>query len=302
MKTSQLFDAIVIGGSYAGLSAAMSMGRALMRVLIIDSGKPCNLPTPHAHNFLTHDGHSPEEISNLAKQQPRKYETVTFFNGLAVDAKKTADGFEIQVASGEIFAGRKLIFATGIKDLLPSIGGISACWGISVLHCPYCHGYEVRHQKTGIIGNGEAAFEFSKMISNWTNDLTLFTNGKSNLMTTQISILQKHQIKIEEKAIESLEHDNGFVSHIVFKDGSKSDLKAIYSPSPFEQHCPVPKALGCELTPEGYIKTDAFQETTIEGVFACGDNTVRMRSIANAIAMGNFTGAAVSKKVIFERF
>ena len=302
MIESKNFDVIIIGGSYSGLAAGMALGRALRQVLIIDSGKPCNKQTPHSHNFLTQDGETPTEIAALAKQQVERYNTIEFFNGLATNGTKTENGFEIQVASGETFHGSKLIFATGIRDILPDIDGFTACWGISVLHCPYCHGYEVRNEKTGILANGEYGYELSQLISNWTNDLTLFTNGTSTLTDEQTEKLEKHQIKIVEKEVERLEHIKGSIQNIVFKDGTKSSVKAIYARSPFEQHCTIPESFGCELTDEGYIKVDPFQETTVKGIFACGDNAARMRTVANAVAMGTTAGITVSKKMIFEEF
>ena len=162
MSDKKHFDVIIIGGSYSGLAAAMALGRALRKVLIIDSGKPCNRQTPYSHNFLTQDGKTPKEIATLAKQQVTMYDSVEFFNSLATKVSKTENGFEVQTSSGDIFKSKKLIFATGIKDEMPSIKGFSECWGISVLHCPYCHGYEVRNETTGIFGNGEYGFELDK--------------------------------------------------------------------------------------------------------------------------------------------
>jgi thioredoxin reductase len=294
------FDIIIIGGSYSGLAAGMALGRASKQVLIIDSGKPCNRQTPHSHNFLTQDGKTPTEIAMLAKEQVQRYTTVTFFNGLATYGRRTRHGFEIEVATGETFRADKLIFATGIRDVMADINGFSACWGISVLHCPYCHGYEVKNEKTGILANGEYGYELSRLISNWTDDLTLFTNGPSTLTVEHTDKLQKHQIRIVEKEVESLEHISGYIEHILLGDGTRSFLKAIYARVPFEQHCQIPEALGCLLTEEGYIKVDPFGETTVNGVFACGDNASRMRTVANAVAMGTTAGITVSKKLIFE--
>jgi len=302
MTDQKDFDVIIIGGSYAGLAAAMALGRALKQVLIIDAGEPCNRQTPHSHNFLTQDGKTPSAIAALGKRQVQTYGTVTFFNGLATSGRKTENGFEIQVASCKTFRGRKLIFATGIKDTMPDIDGFAECWGISVLHCPYCHGYEIRDEKTGIIGNGDYGYEVAKLISNWTADLTLFTNGPSMLTTEQTNQLERHQISIVEKTIERLEHNNGDIQNIVFEDGAKSAVKAIYSPRPFEQHSWIPESLGCELTDDGYIKIDAFQETTVSGVFACGDNSSRMRTVANSVAAGTSAGISTSKRIIFDNF
>lgn len=302
MRDYDTFDVIIVGGSYAGLAAGMTLGRAMKKVLVIDDGKPCNRQTPYSHNFLTNDGKTPAEIAALAKLQVSRYNTVIFFNGTAISGNKTEQGFQVQVATGETFATRQLIFATGIKDLMPTIDGLAECWGISVIHCPYCHGYEVRNEKTGILGNRDLAFDFARLISNWTNDLTLFTNGAAALTVEQMVQLQQHQVKIVEKEIEHLEHNNGYLKNIIFKDGSDASIKAIYAPVPFEQHCKIPESLGCELTDEGYIQVDNFQETAIKGVYAIGDNATKMRTVANAVAMGTTAGITISKKMIMEAF
>ena len=302
MKNKKHFDAIIIGGSYSGLAAAMALGRALRKVAIIDSGKPCNIQTPHSHNFLTQDGKTPKEITTLAKQQVLTYDTVEFFNDLATKAIKVENGFEIQTESGKILTSAKLIFATGIKDKMPKIKGFSECWGITVLHCPYCHGYEVKTETTGILGNGEYGFDFSKLISNWTTDLTLFTNGKSTLTLEQSKILEKHHIQIVENEIDALKHNNGQLEHIIFKDGTKKTIKAIYTKLPFEQQSNLFEKLECELNDDGYIKIDAFHKTTQKGIFACGDNVTKMRTVANAVAMGTTTGMMVNKELIEEKF
>jgi thioredoxin reductase len=302
MKENKQFDVIIIGGSYSGLSAGMALGRALRNVLIIDSGNPCNKQTPHSHNFLTNDGKTPKEIASLAEQQVRKYGSVNFVEGLATAGIKTSSGFEVQIQTGDIFKARKLVFATGIKDIMPDIPGFSESWGISVLHCPYCHGYEVRHQRTGILANGDVGFELSSLISNWTTDLMLYTNGKSTLTESQKAKLDKHRISIVEAKIDSIESKNGYIQHIVFNNGAKATVKAMYARLPFAQHSSIPLALGCEPTQEGYIKIDPAQRTTVQGVYACGDNTTRIRTVANAVSMGTTTGLMVNKELIEEDF
>ena len=296
------YDVIIIGGSYSGLSAAMSLGRSLREVLIIDSGNPCNIQTPHSHNFITQDGKTPKEISSIAKKQVEKYETVKFFTGLATSGNKTDKGFKIKTQSGDTFTAKKIIFATGVKDIMPNIKGFADCWGISVIHCPYCHGYEYSNNKTGILANGDMGFEMSKLISNWTKDLTLFTNGKSTLTVEQTEKISKRNINVIEKVIEYFEHNNGQLENIHFKDGSTFSVKAIYARPAFEQHCLIPEQLGCELTEQNYIKIDAFQKTTIYGISACGDNTTALRSISNAVAMGSLSGVMANKEIIDEVF
>jgi thioredoxin reductase len=301
MAGNGIQDVIIVGGSYSGLAAGMALGRALKKVLIIDSHLPCNRQTPYSHNFLTQDGVPPKVISAIGRKQVENYDTIKFLDGVATKAIKTDSGFVVQVASGEEFEAKKIIFATGVRDLIPSIPGFADCWGISVLHCPYCHGYEIRNQKTGILGNGQFAFEFAMMISNWTKDLTLYTNGKSTLTSEQHMKLRDHGIPIVEKEVERLEHAKGQVQQIIFHDASQASPAAVYAPCPFEQHCGIMETLGCEINEEGYIKVDAFQETSIPGIYACGDNVTRMRTVANAVSMGTAAGMAVSKRMILEK-
>ncbi|GEL11122.1 Thioredoxin reductase [Flavobacterium glycines] len=302
MTDNKNFDVIIVGGSYAGLSAAMSLGRALRNVLVIDSGLPCNRQTPHSHNFITQDGEKPGVIAEKAKKQVLQYDTVKFLTDLAVNGKKTDKGFEISTQSGQLFSAKKLVFATGLKDIMLNIDGFSECWGISVLHCPYCHGYEVKNQKTGIFANGYGAFHLARLIRNWTKDLTIFTNGKSELTAEQTDEIKRHNISIVEKEITSLKHKDGVVEEIIFADNSTFELKAIYSRPPFEQHCKIPELLGCELTEQGLVKIDALQKTTVDNIFACGDNTNPLRSVPYAVSAGSIAGVAINNAMTEEEF
>ena len=302
MKDIQLYDVIIIGGSYSGLAAGMALGRALRMVLIIDNGEPCNRYTPHSHNFLTQDGNTPAEIAALARQQVQQYKTIQFLKGLATNALKINVGFEILTDTGKRFSARKIIFATGIKDILPNIPGFAESWGISVLHCPYCHGYEVRNQKTGILGNGNYGYEFSVLISNWTKDLALYTNGTSTLSDDQTKKLHQHNILIVEEEFENLEHQNGYVEQINFKSGKSKAVKAIYTRNTFAQQSLIPQMLGCQLNDDGYIKVDATQKTNVHSLFACGDNTTRLRTVASSVATGTTAGMMVNKELIEEDF
>lgn len=302
MANTKTLDVIIIGGSYAGLSAAMALGRSLRNVLVIDSGLPCNRQTPHSHNFLTQDGKTPGEISRLAKQQVEKYETVKFHEGIATAGIKTPDGFEITTNTNHKFKAKKLIVATGIKDIMSDIKGFDACWGISIIHCPYCHGYEYKKQSTGIVANGARAFHIASLVSNLTDDITILTSGAADFTPEQKDKLSKHHINIIETKISEFEHKNGQLQNIVFNDQTKQSFDVAYAAIPFIQHSEIPVSLGCELTEHGYIKVDEFQKTTIQGIYACGDNTNMMRSVANAVYSGNLAGAAVNAELTNEQF
>ncbi|MBP7499720.1 MAG: NAD(P)/FAD-dependent oxidoreductase [Chryseobacterium sp.] len=302
MVKQNQFDVIIVGGSYAGLSAGMSLGRSLRKVLIIDNGKPCNEQTPHSQNFLTQDGKTPKEISTIARQQVEKYSTIEFYEGFTTSGIKTENGFEITTENGDKFESKKLIFSTGIVDEIPNIKGFKECWGISLIHCPYCHGYEFQNKKTGIIANGDRGFHIASLVNNLTEDLTIFTRGKANFTDEQFEKLKQNNIEIIETEIEELRHQNGMVENLILSDGKVLNFEAVYGAFPFKQHSDIAESLGCELTEMGHIKIDQFQKTNVVGLLACGDNSSPMRSVANAVYTGNLAGAMLNAELVGERF
>lgn len=300
MDEAKHFEVIIVGGSYAGLSAAMALGRSLRKVLIIDGGQPCNAQTPYSHNFITQDGVKPHVIAEKAKEQVLKYDTVEFIADMVESAEKINGKFRVETQNKLVFTSEKILFATGVKDLMPAIEGFSECWGISILHCPYCHGYEVKNEKIGLLAKGEAAFDLCKLIQHWTDDLTLFTNGPSELTDEQKTLIGKLNIEIVEKEIAAIENTDGKLENISFKDGSKFDLKAIFARVKFEQHCKVPIELGCNMTEHGHIDVNFFQQSSVEGVYAAGDNTTLLRSVSIVTAAGNIAGTAINMEMIKE--
>lgn len=299
---SKNFDVIIVGGSYAGLSAAMSLGRSLRKVLVIDSGMPCNRFTPHSHNFLTHDGTAPGDISFIARLQVEQYRTVGFLNDVAIEGRQLDNGFEITTASGEILVAEKLIFATGIKDLLPDVEGFADCWGKSIVHCPYCHGYEFHGQKTAIWMGHEGVAHLTPLIYNLTDKVSILTNDAFEFAADELAKFSSKGIEVITTKISAFESNDGNLENIVFEDGNVVPFNALYAGLPFEQHCKIPLDLGCEMDEKGYLKTDMFHKTSVEGVYACGDNSSPFRSVANAVASGNFTGAGINREMSVAAF
>lgn len=302
MQTLDTFDIIIIGGSYAGMAAAMALGRSLKQVLIIDGGLPCNRQTPHSHNFITHDGKKPADIAKEAKAQLEQYTGIHWLYEQAVAGQKIQHGFSISTASGKTVDARKLIFATGVTDVMPDIPGFAECWGISVLHCPYCHGYEVRHLPTGILGNGDYAYEFAALLLNWTKQLTIYTNGQALFNEKQLQQLQQHHVSIQEMPVATIQHKNGQLNGLSFTNGTTAAFDVLYARPDFVQHCTIPQSLGCALTQDGYLQVDALLQTTVPGIYACGDNTTRLRTVANSVAMGTTAGMMLNKEMAMEAF
>lgn len=302
MENRELYDVIIIGGSYAGLSAAMSLGRSLRKVLVVDSGNPCNRQTPYSHNFLGNDGSRPKSLHDKARAQVLGYQSVSFIEDLAVDVMPHGPWFEAATKNNGTFTSRKVLFATGVTDTIPNIDGFDDCWGKTILHCPYCHGYEVKNQVTGVIGNGDMGFELAKIIRHWTQQLTLYTNGTSTLSPEEVHKLNQHNINVVENEIDRIEHENGQVKRLHFKDTPPDELRAIYTQLPFIQQCSIPERMGCKLTEKGFIFVDKCLETSVPGVFAAGDCLSLFRSVAHAVASGNKVGAIINKCLIEEDF
>lgn len=302
-KENTTFEVVIIGGSYAGLSAAMALGRALRNVLVIDSGKPCNAQTPHSHNFITQDGETPAAIAAKAKAQVMQYPTVQFLNDTAVAVSGDNSHFVVTTASELTIHAKKILFATGVKDIMPAIEGFANCWGISVIHCPYCHGYEYKGQSTGILMNGDMAIDMAELIDNWTNQLTIFTNGKSTISNSRLEqFLKFGQVQVVEKEIRSFQHLNGQLQQIEFTDGSTQPLDAIYARPAFVQQSNIPELLGCNFTEAGYLVVDDMQKTNIPGIYAAGDNVTMRRSVSGAVATGGLAGAIINHELIADKF
>lgn len=303
MTNKQLYDVIIVGGSYAGLSAALSLGRSLRTVLVIDSGNPCNKVAPHAHNFITHDGHPPLEIAAEARAQLIGYPTVSTLSGLVEDVIPHENHFEVITDDGLNFISKKILFATGVTDLIPLTPGFAECWGHTILHCPYCHGFENTGRRTAVIGNGDQGFELAKVIRQWCpGGLTLYTNGTSTLSPDEVFMLNSRNVKVVENEIELIEQSDGRIQAINFKDAEADYPEVIYTQLPFRQQCPIPEKLGLNMTEKGFIFVSKCMETSIPGIFAAGDCLSLFRSIAHAVASGNKAGALINKCLIDEFF
>jgi thioredoxin reductase len=297
MKDYYIFDAIIVGGSYAGLSAALALGRSLRNVLILDHGLPCNRQTPEAHNFLTHDGKKPQAIRDEALQQVLAYPSVKLQVGKVTRATPADDHFHLITEQGEHFYAKRILLATGIKDLLPPIPGFAACWGISILHCPYCHGYEVRGEPTAILAHGPKALHMARLLQHWTNDLRVLTNGTA-LLTEEAEQLAEIGVPFREDPIEQLAEVNGRLQSIHFQGGDQLDIAVAYAHVPFQQQGELVSQLGCTLAEQGLLQVDLFQRTSVPGVFAAGDNASPMRAIAVAVASGMAAGAVINMDLI----
>ncbi|HEX8330634.1 MAG TPA: NAD(P)/FAD-dependent oxidoreductase [Hymenobacter sp.] len=302
MASSSTFDFIIVGGSYAGLSAAMALARARCRVLVLDAGQPRNRTTPHAHNLLLHDGDAPADLAARARQQVAAYPTVQLLAARATAADQLPDGsFRVSTAEHGTFAAPKLLLATGMRDELPPVPGFAECWGTSIIHCPYCHGYEVADQPTGLWMNGETVAHMVAMLLNWTRELTVFTNGPATFGADVRELLEQHGVGLEETPVASLLHTGAQLDGLGLADGRALPLRVLYAKVPWHQGSDLPAQLGCEVDEMGLLRVDDHNQTTVPGVYALGDNCTMMHQLANAIGVGNRVGGTLSRNLILGR-
>ena len=293
-----MLDAIIIGGSYAGLSSALQLARARRKVLVIDGGRRRNRFAAAAHGFLAQDGRPPGDIVADARTQLSGYPTAQCIDGFVEKATLAADGFSVVTTNGEAYSARRLILALGVVDELPDVPGLAERWGKSVFHCPYCHGYELDHGAVGVLAVSPLSLHQALMLPDW-GPTTFFLNGVFAPDGAQLAQLHKRNVRIEPEPIRRL---TGPELSVELRDGRSLFLNGLFTAT---RTCPsgdLAEQLGCAMEdgPLGpFIKTDDFKETTTRGVYACGDAARAMSSVALAVADGAMAGVGLHRSLIF---
>jgi thioredoxin reductase len=294
-------DAIIIGGSFAGLSAAMYLARARRSVCIIDTGAPRNRFAAHAHGFFAQDGSEPRAILATARAQVAAYPTATLIEGEATSATREAEGFTIALATGDVLEGARLVLAFGISDELPDIPGLAERWGKSVLHCPYCHGYEFSGQRLGVLNVSSMSMHQAMLIAEW-GPTTLFLNGAPEPDAPTHAQLQKHGVTIEPAPVKALRGDGDQLCEIEFVDGRTWSLDALYLGPHTRLNSNIAQHLGCEMEDGSFglvVRTDPQKMTTVSGVYAAGDITRSSHNATWASADGVMAGMMVHRSLVF---
>lgn len=294
------FDAIVVGGSFAGLSAALILARARRAVAVIDSGLPRNRFAAHSHGVLGQDGIAGAELLRNAKAQLLDYPSVRWISDTVTGAQATVDGFAVATASGETWATRKLLLATGIADRLPALPGLAERWGHGVVHCPYCHGYEIGGGAIGLLGGHEKSATMAALLADW-GQVTLFAHGMT-LQDEELARLQRRNVRIETSAVVALEGEAPALSAALLADGRRVDLRALFVTAQQHMGTPLVEQLGCDLeqSPLGVlIKVDAGKQTSVPGIYAAGDATV-VGNISLASAEGVRAGVSLHHALVEE--
>ncbi len=243
-----MFEVIIIGAGPAGLSAALILGRSRRHVLVCDTGEHRNAASHAMHGFLTRDGIPPTELLRLAREQLCPYESIELRTIKVVDAIHHSNHFELTLVDGTHINSRKLILATGVIDELPPIEGAEAFFGQGVFHCPYCDGWEHRNQPLAIYGAQKHGRKLALELKQWSQDLTLCTDGPANLSTAERARLVHNNIKIREERIARLEGNNGSLERIVFTNDQVLECQALFFRGNEQQRSDLPAKLGCTFS------------------------------------------------------
>ncbi|MBP2309898.1 thioredoxin reductase [Azospirillum melinis] len=292
------YDAIIVGGSYAGIAAALQLARARRRVLVMDEGLRRNRFASHSHGFLGQDGRPPGDIAAEARTQLMRYPTVTWMTGRAEKAARTSKGFEITDSDGTAHHARRLLIAVGVVDELPAIPGLAERWGRSVFHCPYCHGYELMQGRIGVIAVSGQSMHHALMLPDW-GPTTLLLNGTFEPDADQSAHLARRGVAVEAAFITGIDSDP---PEVTLADGRRVPFAGLFVLPRSRVASPLAAQLGCvsEDGPLGtHIRVDEMQETSIPGVFACGDAARAAGSVALAVGAGTIAGTALHRSLLF---
>ena len=297
-----MHDVIIIGGSYAGLAAALQLGRARRSVLVIDSGRRRNRFAASSHGFLGQDGATPESIAAKGRAEVLAYPTVQWRDAAVDDARIDADGFVVR-AGGEVHHARRLVLATGVHDELPAIPGIAERWGSTIFHCPYCHGYELGLGRLGVLASGPPSFHSAALVAEWgaRDQTTLFLHDAAEPDTEQLADLEARGIRIERERVAAVEGEAPAID-VRLQDGRTIPLDGLFVLPRTRPATPFAEQLGCELdtSPTGiFYKTDMMKATTVPGVFACGDAAMAYASVALVVGDGVRAGLSAHQSLVF---
>lgn len=292
-----VFDAVVVGGSFAGMSAALQLARACRTVAVIDAGQPRNRAAEVAHGCLGWDGAPPGDLLATGRRQLLAYERVHWIGDQARSAEGSeGEGFTIGCASGGVVRGKRLILAHGVTDHLPEVPGLAERWGRSVLHCPYCHGYEICGGELGfLVRQGEDAVAHATALSQWGRVTLLHRGDGADAAWAGLSdALAALGTTVERSALV------GVSGHATAElaDGRTLPLQALFLHPEATLSSPIARQLGCGVENAGCITTDSSKQTTVPGVFACGDAARFAGNIALAIGEGALAGVATHRSLL----
>jgi thioredoxin reductase len=300
MKKEAAADVIVIGGSYAGLSAAMMLARGRRSVLILDTGQQRNRFAARSHGVIAQDGRPGADIVAAASAQLAGYPTVRQLQAGATSIEGTDGLFVVRTAEGLSYESRKVLLATGVTDMLPDVPGLAERWGLSVFHCPYCHGYELGGEPIAVLHTGLASVSQAITLADW-GHVTLLVKAE-DLDRAQRALLARRGVSIEDRPVAFLQGPLKGPVQVRFETGGRSTARAIFLASR-QAVSPLAEALGLVIdhTPHGsLVQTGQDKQTSVPGIYAAGDTARLPSNVTLASADGVLAGAAIHQALISE--
>lgn len=287
---------IIIGGGPAGLNAAMILGRSRRKVLLFDSGKPRNRWATSMNGFLSSDGVNPRDFIKKGREELVKY-GVQIIDRAVKTATYSKGQYVVDDEDENVYHSRKMLLATGLRDALPEVEGIEELYGQSVHHCPYCDGWENRDKAIAVYGKDRSGIGQALAMKNWSDDVTLYTDGTQKLNNKDMELLNLNGVKVCTEAITRLEGDDGMLQRIVLQNGESKQQGALFFSGETSQQSDIGRQLGCEFTGKGVIKTRRLQQANIPGLYVAGDAARDMQLVIVAAAEGAKAGVAINMEL-----
>ncbi|WP_113718386.1 NAD(P)/FAD-dependent oxidoreductase [Arthrobacter dokdonensis] len=293
------YDVVVIGGGAAGLSAALVLSRARRRVLVVDSGMPRNGPAKHMHGFLSRDGLPPGDLLASGREDVKAYGG-RFLDGTASEiGGDRTQGFRVQTSNGQEILARRLLVATGLRDELPNIPGLGERWARDVLHCPYCHGYEVRELPLGVLGSGPDSVQYAQLIRQWAPDVVYLTST-GTLTAAQRAELAARAIEVVEGTVSRVLVLDDQLCGVEMADGRTIGRDVLFVPPRFVPNSGLLAALGCNVDDAGWPVMDSTGQTTVSGVWVAGNVGNPRAQVISAAGEGSAAAIAINSDLVDE--
>ena len=298
----RIWDAIIVGGGPAGLSAALVLGRCRRKVLVCDAGEPRNRHAEAMHAFLTREGIAPRDFLGLARDGLSPYPDVEFRACAVESVVPDGRAFALRLADGTLLRCRKVLLATGVRDEVPRLTGIEDFYGKTVHHCPYCDGWESRDEPIAVYGRRNRAFEMSRAMTAWSDDIVLCTHGASGLNAEQKRQLARNGVRIVEEKIDRLTGRDGQLEAIVFQGGRRLPRRRLFFDLPSHAQSNLSRQLGCRIRRDGSVHCSGYEATDVPGVFVAGNIAGDVQLVIFAAAEGAKAAFGINRSLTREEF
>lgn len=301
------YDCVVVGGGAAGLSAALVLGRARRTTLLADAGEQSNLAAGRIGGLLGFDGHPPSELYDRGRSELKTYPSVRCLSATVTDARHDDGGFIVGLSDRRLVRARRVLIASGVEYQTADIPGAQPLWGTSVVHCPFCDGWELRDQPLAVVARGDKAVHAALLVRGWTDDIVVLTDGDDGIGHADLQRLSTAGIAVDERPVAGVLADGGRLTAVLFGDGSRLARVGLVIATTLQRRSRLAEELGAVCHSGGPvvvnpIDVDKLGRTTVPGLFAAGDVCTQTPQVAGAIAAGSAAATAIVESLLSEDF